>query len=86
MRRVSQETEKREVRKRQRWLKAYEIAKEIAEFSDAYWEAMMIIDYVKENFEWGKKRGKAELLPYPVDNWGKKVEMPGAEAPSTNEN
>lgn len=44
---------------------------------------MKVIDYVKENFEWAKTRGKAELLLYPVDNWGNKVEMLGAEAPST---
>lgn len=80
---MSQKTEKREERKKQRYLKAYDIAQQIAEFSESYWEAMKVIDYVKENFEWGKTRGKAELLPYPVDNWGNKVEMPGAEAPST---
>ena len=81
---MSKRTEEREARRKQRRLKAYEIAQQIAEFSESYWEAMQVIDHVKENFEWGKTRSKAELLPYPVDNWGNKVEMPGAEAPSTN--
>lgn len=85
MRRMDQKSlKKRNERVKQRLLKAYEIAQEIAEFSESYWEAMHVIEYVKKNFEQSKMKGKAELLPYPVDNWGEKMKMPEAEAPSTN--
>ncbi|MDE6661984.1 MAG: hypothetical protein K2K46_01450 [Lachnospiraceae bacterium] len=71
-------------RERERRLKAYDIANQISEFSESYWEAMTLINYMKENFEWAKTRGKAELLPYPVDRWGNKIKLLGAEAPSPN--
>lgn len=77
---VEQQNKKRE---KEKDLMAYEMAKQIAEFSSSYGEAMSIINRIKGNFEWARERRKPEVPPYPVDNWGIKIEMSGTEAPDT---
>ena len=63
---------------------AYEIAKQISEATTSYWEAMSLIELIKENFEWAMRRTKPELPPYPVDRFGVKIELPENETPRSS--
>lgn len=77
--------EMEKARKRQRDLKAYDIAKQIADFAETNLEAMDVINQVKNIFNWYYQKQKPEIFPYPIDSAGRKMEMSGAEAPDNME-
>lgn len=73
-------TVEKEEKIRSRNIRAYEMAKEIAENTETYYEAMLFIDQIRNNFETARSRRGPEVLPYPIDKWGQKIEMPDTKA------
>lgn len=66
-------------------LKAYDIAKQVADFAETNLEARDLIKRVECLFSWYYHQQKPEIFPYPVDGACRKIEMPGADAPGIKE-
>lgn len=75
----------KEKRDRERKIMAHNIAKQICDFSETYWEATQVLGDAKTIIETAILRKKPTVPETPVDRWGNKLEMPQVDAQGNSE-
>lgn len=66
--------------KTERNIKAHRIANFVCEVAGTYGEALYLLDKANNEVKLSMERKKAEAMPYPIDEWNNKIEMPDMEA------